>query len=461
MLFYETSDYHLIKHFASITECFLPKTPIAYSHHINYFLDRVKRMMALLESWITLLGLPQNIEIIILKAIFIVIVIGLCILADFIARRVITSLLSKIVRKTKTTWDDIIVNKGVLSKLSHIAPAIVVYFLGPFIFPEYSWVAEFLQRLTSAYMIGLAVLVLSSLFDAVNDIYLSFEISKKRPIKGYLQLLKIFFTLVGIVLIIATILKKSPIGFLSGIGAMSAILILVFRDSILGFVSGIQITSNNLVQLGDWIEVPKYGADGTVIDMTLQSVRIQNWDKTISTVPLYALVSDTFKNWRGMTESGGRRIKRSIFIDMRSVIFCTPEMIEKLAKYRLLTDFIEQRQGEIALHNRTIGVDGEDILSGRRMTNVGVFRAYIIAYLKNNPKIHPEMTFLVRHLQPGSQGLPIEIYVFSNDQAWVNFEGIQADIIDHLLAVLPEFELRIFQSPSGSDIKAIAEKLGQ
>jgi len=416
-------------------------------------------MISLLESWISLLNLPDTFHAIVVKVLLLGAVVLLCFLADVITRKVIAAVLHKIVEKTKTTWDDIIIGKGVLNRLSHIAPAVIVFFLGPLIFPEIGWLTELIRRLCIAYMIGIAIIALFSLFDGLNDIYTSFEKAKRRPIKGYIQLLKIFIALVGIVLIITTILKKSPIGFLSGIGAMSAILILVFKDTILGFVSGIQISANNLVQIGDWIEIPKYGADGTVLDISLQNMRIQNWDKTISTVPLYALVSDSFKNWRGMTESGGRRIKRSIYIDMHSVKFCTPEMLEKLGRYRLLTDYISRRQEEIAEHNRDFSVDADDVLSARRMTNLGTFRAYIMAYLKSNPKIHSDMTFLVRHLQPGPQGLPIEFYVFSNDQEWVNFEGIQADIMDHLLAVLPEFELKVFQSPSGGDFQSLANRL--
>ena len=417
-------------------------------------------MIDQLEYWISLLNLPDNLHTIVVKTVIVAVVIILCILVDIVTRKVVAAILHKIILRTKTTWDDVIVNRGVLNRLSHIAPAVVVYFLGPLIFSEIEWLTQLIQRLSLAYMVGISVFALFSLFDGLNDIYSSFERAKRRPIKGYIQLLKIFAALVGIVIIITTILNKSPIGFLSGIGAMSAILILVFKDTILGFVSGIQISSNNLVQIGDWIEIPKYGADGTVIEISLQNMQIQNWDKTISTVPLYALVSDSFKNWRGMTESGGRRIKRSIYIDMRSIHFCSPELLDRLGKFKLLHEYITHRRDEVVQHNSEQGIAEDDTISGRRMTNIGTFRAYIVAYLKNNPNINTDMTFLVRHLQPGPQGLPIEIYVFSKEQEWVNFEIIQADIMDHLLAVMQEFELKVFQSPSGGDLQSLADGIG-
>ncbi len=265
----------------------------------------------------------------------------------------------------------------------------------------------------------------------------------------------------GLVLIVTTILDKSPLGILSGIGALSAVLLLVFRDTILGLVAGVQLSSNAMIHIGDWIEMPKYGADGDVIDVTLQTVKVQNWDKTITTIPIYSLVSDSFKNWRGMSESGGRRIKRAISIDMRTVKFCTLEMIDRFKRYALIGDYVTRRQAEITAHNAERGLDETDLLSSRRMTNLGTFRAYIAAYLRSHPMINKEMTFLIRHLPPGPTGLPIEIYVFSADKVWANYEGIQADIFDHLLAVIPEFELEVFQQPSGSDIERLAEKFGR
>jgi len=284
--------------------------------------------------------------------------------------------------------------------------------------------------------------------------------ARRRPIKGYLQLVKILAYVVGIVLMATTILGQSAAGILGGIGAMSAVLLLVFRDSILGVVASFQIGANDLVHLGDWIEMPNYGADGDVIDISLQTIKVQNWDKTISSIPIYALISDSFKNWRGMAESGGRRIKRSVSIDMRSVRFLTQEDIERFRRFSRLRSYLEAKLSEVESYNREHGIDTADSVSGRRLTNLGTFRAYVAAYLRDHPQIHNDMTFLVRHLPPGPTGIPVEIYVFSRDQAWANYEGIQADIFDHLLAVLPEFDLRVFQEPSGWDIETAALRLG-
>lgn len=380
-------------------------------------------------------------------------------LAYLVARRLVVRGFHALVRRTKSKWDDILVDRGVLNRLSNIAPAIVIYLMVAIIFPDIEVVVLALRRVVVAYMIFVAMRVLDSVLEATNDIYRTYEMSKRRPIKGYIQLVKILVYVVGVVLIVTTILDKSPLGILTGIGTMSAVLLLVFRDSILGLVSGIQLSGNDQVRIGDWIEMPKYGADGDVIDITLQTIKVQNWDMTITTIPIYALVSDSFKNWRGMSESGGRRIKRSIHIDMRSVKFCTPEMLDRFRRFSLLRDYIERKETEIEEHNQRLGIDGADVVSGRRLTNLGTFRAYVAAYLHANPKVHPDLTFLVRQLQPGPTGLPIEVYVFSSDQAWANYEGIQADIFDHLLAVLREFDLRVYQEPSGWDLQAIAQSI--
>jgi miniconductance mechanosensitive channel len=257
------------------------------------------------------------------------------------------------------------------------------------------------------------------------------------------------------VVLIAIFIGKSPLLLLTGMGAFSAVLLLVFKDSILGLVAGVQLTSNDMLRVGEWISMPKYDADGTVLDITLTTIKVQNWDKTISTIPAYALFSESFKNWRGMEESGGRRIKRSINIDMNSIKFCSPEMLKKFERFQYVSVYVRNKEEEVERFNKENNVDPTYLVNGRRQTNIGVFRAYLQGYLHNHPKIHNSMTFLVRHLQPSDRGLPIEIYVFSNDQAWANYEAIQADIFDHILAVIPEFDLRVFQNPSGADFKKL------
>lgn len=402
-------------------------------------------------------GISGRLSEILAKAGIIVGLLIIAFLANLIAKKVIVRIIHGVVRRTKTKWDDIITERGVLTRLSHLAPALAIYFLIRIPFPELDTVVEIIQRFTIAYMIGAVILVLNSIVNAVNDIYSTYEVSKSRPIKGYMQVVKIAVIIVGVILIITTLLNKSPLGILSGIGALSAVLMLVFKDSILGLVASIQLSANNMVKLGDWIEMPAYGADGDVIEINLQSIKVQNWDKTISSIPIYAFVSNSFKNWRGMQESGGRRIKRSINIDMRSITFCTRDMIEKFTNIRYLRDYIETKTAEIEAYNKEIRLQPGDLINGRNLTNVGTFRMYLVEYLKHHPKIHKDMTFLVRQLPPGKNGLPIEIYVFSSDQAWANYETIQADIFDHILAVLPEFELKIYQEPSGWDIQQLAE----
>jgi miniconductance mechanosensitive channel len=376
----------------------------------------------------------------------------------FAARRYLLRLLHYVIEKTSVRWDNALINHRVFQWLIHLIPAIVIHICVILVFPDSPPVVTFVRSLTTVYTVLVVCMALFGLLDATLEIYNNFKVSRSRPIKAYLQVVKIVISLIGVILSIAALVHKSPWGLLSGLGALTAVLMLVFRDSILGFVASIQLVANNMVRTGDWIEMPKYGADGDIIDVSLTTVKVQNWDKTITTIPTYALVAESFKNWRGMSESGGRRIKRSLNIDMHSVVFCNKELLEKLRKVHLLREYIEKKEEELSRHNEEHSIDQTVSINGRRLTNLGCFRAYVEAYLKSNKNIHPEMTFLVRQLQPTEQGLPIEIYVFSKEQRWVQYEGIQADIFDHLLAVLPEFELRVFQNPGGADLRLLADK---
>jgi len=373
--------------------------------------------------------------------------------ANYIAKRFLLAGVSYFVKKTKTNWDDVLLKRKVFTRLSHFAPALIIYGTA-YLFET---AQGFIERLAMIYMIFAGILVINAFLNAVVDIYRTFEISKQRPIKGYVQIAQIIiFVSLGII-VISTLMNRSPWLLLSGLGAMTAVILLIFKDSILGLVASVQLSGNDMVRLGDWIEMPQYGADGDVIDITLTTVKVQNWDKTITTIPAYSLISDSFKNWRGMSESGGRRIKRAVYIDMNSIKFCTPDMLARFEKYQLLTDYIRTRKDEIAKYNKEHNIDTSELINGRNMTNVGTFRAYIIAYLRNHPKIHQNMTFLIRHLPPSEKGLPIEIYVFSNDQEWANYEAIQADIFDHILSVVPMFDLRVFQNPTGNDFREISK----
>jgi miniconductance mechanosensitive channel len=416
-------------------------------------------MNHLLYDFFTELGLSEVYAAAANKGVLLLVALLAAWIVDLISKKVLLSVITKIVRRTSTTWDDILVDQGVFTRLAHIVPALVLYLAVPLIFSSVDHFSALLQRSILAYMIGVVLLVLNSLISAANAIYRTFEISKSRPIKGYLQVLRIFISIIGIVVIITTILNKSALGLLSGIGALSAVIILVFRDSILGLAASVQLSGNDMVRIGDWITVPSYGADGDVVDITLQTVTVQNFDKTIVTVPIYSLVSSSFKNWRGMSESGGRRIKRSLSIDMNSVGFCTPEMIEQFRKIDILGDYIDRKQQEIDEDNRSRKANTSEMINGRRMTNLGIFRAYIGAYLHRHPLIHDDMTFLVRQLQPTDKGVPLEIYVFSRDQVWAHYEAIQADIFDHLLASISFFGLAVYQSPSSLDLRTALYRL--
>ena len=270
-----------------------------------------------------------------------------------------------------------------------------------------------------------------------------------------MQTAKILIFTLGVIWIAALVMGKSPWKLITGIGALSAVVLLIFKDSILGLVASVQMSAYDMVRIGDWIEMPKFGADGDVIEVSLHTVKVQNWDKTITTIPTQAFITDSFKNWRGMSESGGRRIKRAIMIDMQTVKFCSAELLERLERIAVLKDYLADKKKELTRYNRELNVDGSSPVNGRAITNLGTFRAYIEAYLRNNTHIHPGMTFLVRQLAPTEKGLPIEIYVFTNDTRWVHYEAVQSDIFDHLLAVIQEFDLAVFQVPSGNDLQGL------
>lgn len=405
----------------------------------------------ILHRWFTGLGLADYAAAVAVDSTQVIVVLTIAIIANFIVRKVLLGVVQRLANHTATDWDNVLVAHRTFHRLAQLAPAIVIYSLAPAAF-ELPQVADYAQRGALIYMLLVGLLAVSSALNAANEIYQRFEVARRIPILGYLQVVKLILTLAALIVGVSIWIQQSPILLLSGLGAMTAILLLVFKDTILGLVAGIQLVANDMVRPGDWLEMPKYGADGDVEEITLNVVKIRNWDKTVTTIPTYALISDSFKNWRGMSESGGRRIKRSLLIDISSIKFCPPELVEKLKEIDRLRPFIEQRSAEIAAANSSYGPPDDCPANGRRMTNIGLFRQYTVEYLRNNPAIHKDMTFLVRQLQSTSEGLPLEIYVFSADQRWVQYEGIQGDIFDHLFAVLPLFELRAYQRPAGFDI---------
>ncbi len=373
----------------------------------------------------------------------------------YILKTVVLALVRKLTRKSSTTWDDALYHSRFFHKVLLLVPGVLLGFAAPFTLDEFPGALNRVLQFTQIYLVFVSLLSVNAFLNAIYEIYQGFEVSKSKPIKGYLQVFKIVLFVFGTIIAISMLLGKSPVYLLGGLGAFSAILLLIFKDPILGLVGGIQLSANDMVRPGDWIVQQKSGADGVVTEISLTTVKVQNWDKTITTVPTYSLVSESFTNWRGMEESGGRRIKRSVYIDVNSVKFCSQEMIDRFRKINLVSDYVEQKESELAAYNKSNNVDNSVLVNGRRQTNLGVFRAYLMSYLRSNPDIRQDMTFLVRQLQPGESGIPMEIYVFSKVQEWARYEDIQSDIFDHVLAAVPEFELQVFQNPSGADFRKL------
>jgi miniconductance mechanosensitive channel len=366
--------------------------------------------------------------------------------------------LKKIIDKTRTIWDDILYKQKVFSRLSHLFPALIIYFGVILVLPDFPRAVEAVQTVAYLYIVITTLLVINALLNALHEIYNTLPAAKDRPVKGIVQVIKIFVYILGFGMFVSIIFNKDLTSFFTGLGAMAAVIMLIFKDTILGFVAGIQLSANDMVSLGDWVEMPSRNADGVVTDISLNTVKIQNWDQTISTIPPYALISESFTNWRGMEESGGRRIKRSLNIDIKSISFLDAAGIEKLKKIQIIREYIEKREKEIAESNKRNKIDESTTVNGRRLTNIGTFRKYVEEYLKQHPQIHNDMTFLVRQLQTTEKGLPLEIYVFCKDQRWAYYESIQADIFDHLLAVIPQFDLSIYQYPGSDDLRLFTQK---
>ena len=387
-------------------------------------------------------------------AILLILIILLCIMANIIVKNIILRLIGRALQHNRTRWDSIMLERKVFSRMANLIPGVIVYLFAPaFEKPAVGYI----NRGCAVYLCVISLFVISALLNAIDDIYRNYPISKVRPIKGFLQVVKIVFDIIVGIIIIGILMKQNPLLLIGGVGALAAVFSFVFKDSILGFIAGIQLTSNDMLRIGDWIEIPKYGADGDVIDITLNTVKVRNFDKTIVTLPAYSLVSDAFKNWRGMTEFGARRIKRCVIIDVTSISFCTPSMLEKFKKIDYLKDYITEKEEQLQSFNKKYSGRDELEINKRQMTNIGTFRIYIENYLKNNPNLHQGMTQLVRQLPQGENGLPLEIYAFTDDTKFENYERIQSDIFDHIFAVAKEFELRIFQSPTGHDMQQRGE----
>ena len=375
--------------------------------------------------------------------------------ALMLARRALAAFVA---RKTGY-WYEALFGQHVMHRAIWVFPLVVIH-QGLSAIPYLSApLVEYVQRLVTAAAVVLLIRVLSALLAAGNDIYQQYPMAKHRPIKGYLQGAEIVVYFAGAIIIIAILARQSPWYFVSGLGALMAVFLLVFRDTLLSLVAGFQLTNDNLICVGDWIEMPQYGADGDVVDISLYAVRVQNWDQTVTIIPTHTFLQQSFKNWRGMRESGVRRIKRAVAIDMSTVRFLNDDEISRLGRFALLREYLDGKRQEIASYNQAHGFDAGGDITARRLTNIGTFRAYVTAYLRQHPHLHPERTVLVRQLAPTATGLPLEVYVFANDTAWAHYETIQADIFDHLLAVLPDFGLQVYQQPSGHDFTRLAPSL--
>lgn len=402
-------------------------------------------------DWISFFSMLIGLAILMAVAVFTYLVIK-----HFLIR-----FLNAFFRKTSFKWDDVLADRNTFNNLAHIIPAIIVRIAIPKLFVDYPQVQPFMIKVGDVYILIAATLIIISFVKAVEYILSQSPVFANKPLASYFQLLRIVIYIAIFITILSVLLGKSPMYFLTAFGAMTAIILLIFKDTILGLVASVQISANDVVRVGDWVEMPKYNADGDVIAINLNTVKVRNWDKTITAIPTFYFITDSFKNWRGMQESGGRRIKRSILFNVQTVKFVNPETRERFKQYSLIAEYVSERQNEIEVYNTENGVDTSQLINGRRMTNIGVFRIYVENYLKQHKGIQQEMTMLVRQLPSDDRGLPIEIYCFTNTTSWLEYETIQSDIFDHLFAAASWFELELYQQPAGSDIALAIEKVSQ
>ena len=377
-----------------------------------------------------------------------------CSIINFLVNRVVLKYITKYIKNNKYKWDDVLLDAKLFQRIALIIPGLLIYMFASF----YDNLQDIIQKVAIIYILVIISLVFRSLLAAIDSIYKQNPVSKERPIKGLLQIIEIAIYVVVGIAVISFLIDKNPIYLLSGVGAVTAVVSLIFKDIIIGFVSGIQLVWNDMLRIGDWVEMPKYNTDGDVLDITLYSVKIQNWDKTISTIPTSAFITDSFKNWKGMREYGGRRVKRSFLIDLNTIKICSDEMVERFKKIDFISEYMEEITKEIENYNKENIINTELHINGKQLTNLRVFRAYLTNYLKNTIELRPSSTTIVRQLAPTENGIPIEIYLFVADTRWVNYETIQADVFDHILAVIDIFELRMFQNPTGNDIKELMKK---
>jgi miniconductance mechanosensitive channel len=414
----------------------------------------LKEVYMFFEELFRAIGFSSILVNLMINTVYLLFIIILAWITDLLGRRVIHALIRRITDRTTTEWDDVLYRRRVFKRISNLFPALVVYFLFPLFFAAHTFWIGFVTGFVKIYMVVIVVITINSIVNAINDIYQTYDISRNKPIRGYLQIFQILVYLFALVLVIAVLIDRNPLYLITGLGAFMAILVLVFKDPIQGLVAGMQISANDMVRIGDWITMQKFGADGEVQEINLATVKVRNFDNTIVSIPTYAMITDSFQNWRGMQESDGRRIKRPLYIDMNSARFVDEDLLHRLRQFRLVREYIDQKQEEIDKFNNLAAEEDEAPTQfyGRRQTNLGIFRAYVEAYLRNHDRINTDMLLMVRQLQTTEMGIPIEVYAFSKTKEWTYYERLQADIFDHLISVIPEFDLRIFQQPSGRDL---------
>ena len=408
-----------------------------------------------LRDWLISLGLSPKTTSILDLIILLILLFAVIAIIDIITRAIIRKISARIARSSRTQFDDLLISNRLPRRIAHIIPLFIAIEYLPIILKEFPYYAMIVTKGLQLYGIILTLWIVRALLNSTKD-YLKIKPKyKDKPIDSFIQVFMIFAWLVGFFFALKVIVGIDTLAFFTGLGTVSAIIILVFRDTILGMVASIQVASNDMVRIGDWITFDKYGADGDVTEINLATVKVQNFDKTITTIPTYALISDSFKNWRGMTQSEGRRIKRAILIKQESIQFLTPDAIEKLKSIQLIAEYLEHKSEKIAAYNASHDIDKSVAINGRNLTNIGVFRKYIESYISNHSAINTDMIIMTRQLAPSTQGIPIEIYAFSADKNWQNYEYIIADIFDHILAAVPYFDLELFELPSSSSFAAM------
>ncbi len=417
------------------------------------------KYISFIENLLSKIGLNENVTTYISEAISLITLIIITFVLYYAVLLAIRKTIYIFIEKSESKRDDILIKNKVFNRLCLLVPAYLIRFNIEAAAPSFPVLSSTIILFTKIYEVFIYSRVIDSILSTLNDIYDTYEISKSKPIKGFIQVLKTIIYIVCVLLIIAILTNKELSNILIGLGTLSAVLMLVFKDPILGFVGGLQLTINDMLRIGDWIVMEKSKADGEVLEIGLTTVKVQNWDMTITTIPTYSLISDSFTNWRGMVNSGGRRIARSFVIDIDTVKFCTPEMLERFKKYQLVTQYIIDKEKEVEEYNKQNNIDDSNLVNGRRQTNLGIFRAYLNAYLANCPYINKDMTFMIRQLSPTETGVPIQIYAFSSNKAWVSYENIQSDIFDHVFAVVTMFDLKIYQKPSSNSLAILPEIL--